>query len=64
MVTASHLPSHRNGFKFFTMAGGLAKQDISEVIYLQLKSKTILVLPKEGISSVATRDRTLCLGLK
>lgn len=31
MITASHLPSHRNGFKFFTKAGGLSKQDIAQV---------------------------------
>lgn len=31
MITASHLPSHRNGFKFFTQSGGLNKQDIAEV---------------------------------
>lgn len=28
MVTASHLPEDRNGFKFFTRNGGLSKQDI------------------------------------
>ncbi|CAN0492649.1 unnamed protein product, partial [Discosporangium mesarthrocarpum] len=31
MITASHLPSNRNGLKFFTKAGGLNKQDISQV---------------------------------
>lgn len=31
MITASHLPSHRNGFKFFTKAGGLNKENIAEV---------------------------------
>lgn len=31
MITASHLPSHRNGFKFFSKAGGLNKQNIAEV---------------------------------
>ena len=28
MVTASHLPFNRNGFKFFTKDGGLDKKDI------------------------------------
>jgi phosphomannomutase len=32
MVTASHLPSDRNGFKFFTPAGGLDKKDIKEIL--------------------------------
>ena len=27
MITASHLPFNRNGFKFFTKDGGLEKQD-------------------------------------
>lgn len=31
MITASHLPSHRNGFKFFSKSGGLNNQDIAEV---------------------------------
>lgn len=32
MITASHLPYNRNGFKFFTPEGGLEKADISEVL--------------------------------
>ena len=32
MITASHLPFDRNGFKFFTPAGGLDKQDIREIL--------------------------------
>ena len=28
MVTASHLPEDRNGFKLFTRNGGLSNQDI------------------------------------
>ncbi len=32
MITASHLPSNRNGFKFFTKNGGLDKKDIKEII--------------------------------
>lgn len=34
MITASHLPFNRNGFKFFTPEGGLEKQDISEILTL------------------------------
>lgn len=34
MITASHLPYNRNGFKFFTPAGGLEKQDIAEILAL------------------------------
>lgn len=32
MITASHLPYNRNGFKFFTRDGGLNKSDISQII--------------------------------
>ena len=32
MITASHLPFNRNGFKFFTADGGLEKQDIAAIL--------------------------------
>jgi phosphomannomutase len=32
MITASHLPSNRNGFKFFTPAGGLESANIKEIL--------------------------------
>jgi len=32
MITASHLPKERNGFKYFSREGGLNKEDISEII--------------------------------
>ncbi|XP_031372641.1 uncharacterized protein LOC116187826 isoform X1 [Punica granatum] len=32
MITASHLPYNRNGFKFFTNAGGLGKPDIKDIL--------------------------------
>ncbi|MFM7572917.1 MAG: phosphomannomutase/phosphoglucomutase, partial [Snowella sp.] len=34
MLTASHLPFNRNGLKFFTVKGGLEKQDITEILEL------------------------------
>ncbi len=34
MITASHLPSDRNGLKFFTREGGLGKKDIAALIAL------------------------------
>jgi phosphomannomutase len=36
MLTASHLPFNRNGFKFFTAQGGLEKQDISAILALAM----------------------------
>ncbi|KAH8501725.1 hypothetical protein H0E87_016491 [Populus deltoides] len=32
MITASHLPYNRNGFKFFTNSGGLGKADIKIIL--------------------------------
>ncbi len=32
MITASHLPFNRNGFKFFTASGGLEKADIKKIL--------------------------------
>jgi phosphomannomutase len=32
MITASHLPYNRNGFKFFTSDGGLNKADIKDIL--------------------------------
>ena len=32
MITASHLPFNRNGFKYFSREGGLEKSDISRII--------------------------------
>ena len=32
MITASHLPYNRNGFKYFSREGGLDKKDISRII--------------------------------
>ncbi len=34
MITASHLPFNRNGFKFFTAEGGLEKGDIKQILEL------------------------------
>ena len=43
MITASHLPFNRNGFKFFTAEGGLEKGDIKEILaYAASEEKTNL----------------------
>ena len=34
MITASHLPYERNGFKFFTAGGGTEKEDVAEILRL------------------------------
>ena len=38
MITASHLPFNRNGFKFFTGEGGFEKADIKEVLALAARA--------------------------
>ncbi len=41
MITASHLPFNRNGFKFFTANGGLEKEDIKQIlVYAESDSVT------------------------
>ncbi len=43
MITASHLPFNRNGFKFFTATGGLEKEDIKQILtYAEGEEKTNL----------------------
>ena len=39
MITASHLPFNRNGFKFFTKDGGLEKTDIKQILSFAADSK-------------------------
>ena len=41
MITASHLPSNRNGMKFFTKDGGLEKTDIAEVLALAEQDRAV-----------------------
>ena len=52
MITASHLPYNRNGFKFFTRDGGLNKKDITTILeYAADKETQIEIIgkpPKAG----------------
>jgi phosphomannomutase len=41
MITASHLPFNRNGYKFFTRDGGLEHEDITEVLKLASGLKVV-----------------------
>ena len=50
MITASHLPFNRNGFKFFTQKGGLEKQDIKAILTLAA-SDAHTGLPAASVSS-------------
>ncbi len=49
MITASHLPFNRNGFKFFTASGGLESADIKEILAYAVSDDTTN-LPKGNVS--------------
>ena len=42
MITASHLPFNRNGFKFFDKDGGLNKGDITQILKTAMEGKKAL----------------------
>ena len=50
MITASHLPYERNGFKYFDVEGGLQKADIAKIIEYAEG-----YLPKEDADKAAAR---------
>ena len=50
MITASHLPFNRNGFKFFTAEGGLEKADIKEILTYAAGNEVTGVAPGKLIS--------------
>ena len=47
MITASHLPFNRNGFKFFDKTGGLNKSDIKEILTIACE------LPDDAFSEIS-----------
>lgn len=59
---ASHLPYNRNGFKFFTNAGGLGKADIKDIlelaahIYSNFTAEGLLNSQKKASASVKKVD--------
>ena len=55
MITASHLPFNRNGFKFFTAEGGLEKGDIKEILEYA-ESDATTSLPVGTLSDGAFMD--------
>jgi phosphomannomutase len=62
MITASHLPYNRNGFKFFTNAGGLGKIDIKDILeraailYKRISDKDLIIDENEAKPSVKKVD--------
>ena len=55
MITASHLPFNRNGFKFFTADGGLEKADIKEILEFA-ESDKVTGLPVGSLTEGAFMD--------
>ena len=55
MITASHLPFNRNGFKFFTYEGGLEKADIAQIL-AYAESNDTTGLPVGSICSDSFMD--------
>uniref|UniRef100_A0A803P252 phosphoglucomutase (alpha-D-glucose-1,6-bisphosphate-dependent) n=1 Tax=Cannabis sativa TaxID=3483 RepID=A0A803P252_CANSA len=59
MITASHLPYNRNGFKFFTSAGGLGKPDIKDILEraadIYSKFKDGMASSEEKVSALVKR---------
>jgi phosphomannomutase len=47
MITASHLPFNRNGFKFFTREGGVEKEDVIDILSIAEKNN-FAELQKKG----------------
>ena len=52
MITASHLPFNRNGYKFFDRDGGLEHDDITDILNIA----TTLAVEEVDLSSVETVD--------
>ena len=55
MITASHLPFNRNGFKFFTRQGGLESADIKKILALA-ESDAVTGLPAGKLTSGTFMD--------
>lgn len=50
MITASHLPWNRNGFKFFDKNGGLQKEDITEILKLAARTSEDIQVDPSAIT--------------
>lgn len=57
MITASHLPFNRNGFKYFDKDGGLNKSDIADIISYATGEKKIIA--SSNIPSTAAVEADL-----
>ncbi len=51
-ITASHHPSNRNGFKFFTTDGGLSENNIEEILQFAQDAESSLVSNRGNVRSI------------
>lgn len=49
MITASHLPSYYNGLKFFSLSGGLEKEEVVELLELSKNNPEFIEVEDKGI---------------
>lgn len=49
MITASHLPSYYNGLKFFSLNGGLEKEEVVELLELSKNNPEFIEVKDKGI---------------
>ena len=49
MITASHLPSYYNGLKFFSLRGGLEKEEVIELLELSKNNPEFIEVKDKGI---------------
>ena len=49
MITASHLPSYYNGLKFFSLRGGLEKEEVVELLELSKNNPEFIEVKDKGI---------------
>jgi len=57
MITASHLPYNRNGFKFFTSRGSLEKSDISLLLKYASEGEFPTIVPDIKTESIPLMER-------
>ena len=57
MITASHLPFNRNGFKFFSKDGGLDKEDITQILETASSDRALMKLKAQPVKKKPALDR-------
>jgi len=64
MITASHLPYNRNGFKYFDRSGGLNKSDIAQIISFAESGTDLPKAPEAESAASCDLMKTYCAHLR